>query len=351
MLGERIAELRKKKGISQEELGDILSTSRQAISKWERGEADPDISRLKDLAVYFNVSIDYLLGYDVEAISANNFIERAKKCFDNGDYSISLDEIKMVVSRNGNNFNLISAAINYLGDYYYYSHEEGLLDLLIQYLKKAILLFQPNNIFDANLNDLHNAVASIYAVKGEYELAKDYLKANQVIKAEELLSQCELSLGNYEEVEKISSGIFLSSVGTLINCNAIQIRAFLRTNRIKDALDLIDWSINFARSIAKDEEIFLDVVFVFTFMKACCEKILNLDYSNTISFLKENSNKTSGFKSVNDGIKFYNNKHIILTSETGDIKKDILKEINEFKKDNVSGYQHAFDIFNEIYGE
>ena len=58
MLGERIADLRKSKGISQEELGDILSTSRQAISKWERGEADPDISRLKDLAVYFNVSID-----------------------------------------------------------------------------------------------------------------------------------------------------------------------------------------------------------------------------------------------------------------------------------------------------
>ena len=107
MLGERIAELRKAKGISQEELGDILSTSRQAISKWERGEADPDISRLKDLAVYFNVSIDYLLGYDVEAISVNHFIERLKTCSENGDYSISSGEIKMIISRNTNNLNLI----------------------------------------------------------------------------------------------------------------------------------------------------------------------------------------------------------------------------------------------------
>ena len=77
MLGERIANLRKSKGISQDELGEILSTSRQAISKWERGESDPDIGRLKDLAVYFNVSIDYLLGYDVESTSANKFIERS----------------------------------------------------------------------------------------------------------------------------------------------------------------------------------------------------------------------------------------------------------------------------------
>ena len=351
MLGEKIAQLRKAKGISQEELGDILSTSRQAISKWERGEADPDISRLKDLAVYFNVSIDYLLGYDVESTSANNFIEKLKNSCDNGDYSISLDEIKMVVSRNSNNLNLILAAVIYLSDYYYYSHQDEVLNQLIQYLKKAIVLYQPNNIFNTDLNSLHYGIASIYGMQGKYELAKQYLKDNQVIKAEELLSQCELSLGNYEEVEKIVSEIFLSSCGTLINSNAIQIRAFLRTNRVKDALDLADWSIGFVRSISKDEDIMLNVIYMFTFMKACCEKVLALDYSNSINFLKEKRDKTTGFKSVNDGLKFYNNKHIILGSETGDIKSDILKEINEYKKDKVSGYQHAFDIFKEIYGE
>lgn len=351
MLGERIAELRKKKGISQEELGDILSTSRQAISKWERGEADPDISRLKDLAVYFNVSIDYLLGYDIEAISANNFIERAKACCDNGHYNISIDEIKMVVSRNGNNFNLILAASNYLSDYYFLSHDEDILDLTAQYIRKAILLFQPNNIFDANLNSLHNAVASIYSLKGEYELAKEYLKENQVIKSEELLSQCELALGHYDEVEKITSEIFLNTCGTLINSNINQIRAFLRTNRFKDALDLSDWSINFSKSIGKDESYFVNVVFIFSFLKAYCEKTLGLDYCNMLKYLKDNCDKTSGFKAVSDGLKFYSNKHIIFASETGDIKGDLLKECNELKKNKVEGYQNAFDIFNEIYGE
>ena len=351
MLGERIAELRKKKGISQEELGDILSTSRQAISKWERGEADPDISRLKDLAVYFNVSIDYLLGYDVEAISAKTFIERMKACCDKGNYDISIDEIKMVVSRNGNNFNLILAAANYLSDYYFLSHDEDILDLTAQYIKKAILLFQPNNIFDANLNSLHNAVASIYSLKGEYELAKDYLKENQVIKSEELLSQCELALGHYDEVEKITSEIFLNTCSTLINSNINQIRAFLRTNRFKDALDLSDWSINFSKSIGKDESNFVNVVFIFSFLKAYCEKTLGLDYSNTLKYLKDNCDKTSGFKAVSDGLKFYSNKHIIFASETGDIKGDLLKECNELKKNKIEGYQNAFNIFNEIYGE
>ena len=351
MLGERIANLRKSKGISQDELGEILSTSRQAISKWERGESDPDIGRLKDLAVYFNVSIDYLLGYDVESTSANKFIERSKACCENGVYDISLDEIKMIVSRNSNNLNLILATIYYLSEYYYLDHDEAVLDLLTDYIKRAILLFQPNNAFNTNLNSLHHAIASIYSAKGEYELAKQYVKDNQVIKSEELLSQCELSLGHYEEVEKITSEVFLNSISALINSNATQIRAFLRTNRIKDALDLCDWSIAFTKSVGKDEENFLNVVYVFSFIKAYCEKSLGLDYSKTLKYLKDNRDKTSKFKAINDSIKFYNNKQIILSSETGDIKGDIFKEISELKDSNAKDYQNAFDIFNEVYGE
>ena len=351
MLGERIAELRKKKGISQEELADVLLTSRQAISKWERGESDPDIGRLKDLAVYFNVSIDYLLGYDIDSASVNNFIERVNKCSDTGTYDISLDEIRMVVSLNSNNLNIYLAALNYLNDYYFINHDEELLDLLIQYAKKAILLFQPNNIYDVDLNSLHHVVASVYSMKKEYELAIKYIKENQVIKSEYLMSQCEFALGNYEEVEKITSEIFLNSISLMIESNATQIRILLQTNRIQEALDLSDWSINFIKSVGKEEDIFLNIIFIFSFTKACCEKTLGLDYSNSLKFLKENCNKTTGFKSVNDGFKFYNSKRVILASETGNIKDDLFKEINELKKNNVSGYQNAFDIFNEVYGE
>ena len=351
MLGERIAELRKNKGISQEELGDILSTSRQAISKWERGESDPDIGRLKDLAVYFNVSIDYLLGYDIETTSVNSFIERANKCCEESTYDISIDEIRMILSRNTNNLNLLLAAIDYIGDYYYLKREEGLLDLLIKYVKKAILLFQPNNIFNTDLNSLHHMIASVYALKGEFELSKEYIKDNQVIKSEELMAQCEFVLGHYEEVEKLTSGIFLSSIGALIDSNAVQIRVFMRTNRFREALDLSDWSINLTKSVGKNEEDFLSIVYIFSFIKACCEKILGLDYSNSLKFLKDNRDRIIDFKNINDGLKFYNNKRVVFASESGDIKADLYKEIQELKKNNINGYQDGFDIFNELYGE
>ncbi len=60
-IGEQIALLRKKKGLTQRELGERVSVSFQAVSKWERGETLPDITVLPDLAKVLETSIDNIL--------------------------------------------------------------------------------------------------------------------------------------------------------------------------------------------------------------------------------------------------------------------------------------------------
>ncbi len=59
----RLYELRKSRGYSQDELADMLGVSRQAISKWERGESSPDTDNLIALARLYGVSLDELVGY------------------------------------------------------------------------------------------------------------------------------------------------------------------------------------------------------------------------------------------------------------------------------------------------
>lgn len=60
-IGNRIKQLRKEKGLSQEDFGNQLGVSRQAISKWELEEATPDTDNLVALSDYFNVSLEFLL--------------------------------------------------------------------------------------------------------------------------------------------------------------------------------------------------------------------------------------------------------------------------------------------------
>ena len=59
--GMRIRELRDEKGISQQELADMIGINRVAVSKWETGIASPTYQRIKKLSDIFNVSTDYLL--------------------------------------------------------------------------------------------------------------------------------------------------------------------------------------------------------------------------------------------------------------------------------------------------
>lgn len=61
---EKLQELRKRRGLTQEELAEALYVSRTAISKWESGRGYPSIDSLKAIAGYFSVTIDELLSGD-----------------------------------------------------------------------------------------------------------------------------------------------------------------------------------------------------------------------------------------------------------------------------------------------
>ncbi len=61
-------ELRKKNGLSQEELAEKVGVARQTISKWELGETSPDIKQSKELSKIFHVSLDELTNNDIKDI-------------------------------------------------------------------------------------------------------------------------------------------------------------------------------------------------------------------------------------------------------------------------------------------
>lgn len=58
---DRLFELRRQAGLSQEELANLLGLTRQAVQKWEAGTSRPDMDNLTALASYFHVSLDYLV--------------------------------------------------------------------------------------------------------------------------------------------------------------------------------------------------------------------------------------------------------------------------------------------------
>ena len=60
--GEKLAKLRKEKGMSQEELAQELNVSRQAVSKWESNSSYPETEKIVQICKLFNSSMDELIG-------------------------------------------------------------------------------------------------------------------------------------------------------------------------------------------------------------------------------------------------------------------------------------------------
>ena len=78
---EKLQELRKQKGLTQEELAESLYVSRTAISKWESGRGYPNIESLKEIAKFFGVTIDELLSGDELLTIAEEDTKQKEKHF------------------------------------------------------------------------------------------------------------------------------------------------------------------------------------------------------------------------------------------------------------------------------
>jgi len=91
MIGERLRELRKAKKMKQEELGSCFGLSKAILSSYELGKSDPPDKIKIELARYFNISLDYLIGVIDERVPYYN-----EKTFLKLPDNISDEEIKFI---------------------------------------------------------------------------------------------------------------------------------------------------------------------------------------------------------------------------------------------------------------
>ena len=108
-IGENIKNLRKRKDITQEELAEHLGISFQSISKWERGDGFPDITMLPDLADFFNISIDDLIGADrISGGELSDIYVRAYKHENDGKYDEAVNLLRETLQKYPNHFDMTS---------------------------------------------------------------------------------------------------------------------------------------------------------------------------------------------------------------------------------------------------
>lgn len=185
ILSEKITELRKRCGLSQEQLGEQIGVSRQAVSKWEMAQSVPDINKIIALADFFGVPTDLLLKDDMELDSPvtgrGNMMPAALP--EDGVRAISIEEVNEYLSAREDAAKKIALVIllfcvsPFAGIMLSAANDErlgivgGIIQVIILAAAAAVLALTVYNMKRYHMKDAEAELA--YGVRGAVEERKD----------------------------------------------------------------------------------------------------------------------------------------------------------------------------------
>jgi transcriptional regulator with XRE-family HTH domain len=174
-IGNKISQLRRDKGVTQEQLAGFTGVSVAAVSKWETDNSYPDITLLPLIAEFFEVSIDALLDYDLTNEKLKMLKDSNNRYVKSGDYEAGIPLYEEAIVKYPNDFDIVYHYGNLLFSKALSSDPADCEIALkaVKYLEKAILLHPGYGI---DINNIRQVIAYIYGGIGEYDKAINILQ-------------------------------------------------------------------------------------------------------------------------------------------------------------------------------
>ncbi len=176
-IAENIRAYRKQRGLTQEQLAEVLGVSVGAVYKWESGSSLPELRLIMEMADFFEVSVDALLGYRMKDNRLDAAVERLWKAAGSRDYG-ALSEAEKVIRKYPHSFDAVYAAANLYYTFGAGTRKEPWLRRAIELLDSARLLV--SQCADSRVSEswICGMIAEMHEMLGETDKALELLKAH-----------------------------------------------------------------------------------------------------------------------------------------------------------------------------
>ena len=179
-ISENIKNLRKAHSLTQEQMAEALGVTVGAVYKWEAGLSMPEIKLIMEIADFFEISVDTLLGYEQQNGNVENRIQRICQCILEKDYEEGASEVEKTLKKYPNIFKVTYAgAMLYRMKFLEEKCEEAMIKSN-QLFEKAISLLYQNTEKSINEVTILNHMASNYLAMGDIEKGLELLKQNNI---------------------------------------------------------------------------------------------------------------------------------------------------------------------------
>ncbi len=179
-IAENIRNLRKTHSLTQEQMAEALGVTVGAVYKWEAGLSTPEIKLIMEIADFFEISVDTLLGYEQQNGNIENRIQKIKQCIVEKDFEEGVIESEKALKKYPNNFDVVYAsAMMYMLKFSEEKCDEAVIKSN-QLFEKAISLLYQNTEKRINEVTILNHMASNYLAAGNTEKGLEILKQNNI---------------------------------------------------------------------------------------------------------------------------------------------------------------------------
>ena len=242
-IAENIRKIRKERGLTQEQLAEAVGVTTGAVYKWEAEKSLPEIGMLMELADFFDISVDVLLGYEMRKNDKENMLKRINESVHQRNQKEVEKEAEKILCKYPNNFKVVytcASAYHRIGVDF---KNESCFRKAIELYGRAILLLEENTDSDINLLSIHKNMAGIYMELEELETALELLKSNNPCGLHNAAIGHLLAYSkkeNGEAMKYLSTALF-DSIATQSLTVAGIMKVYIDREDYQSAIDIIDW--------------------------------------------------------------------------------------------------------------
>ncbi len=179
-LSENIKNLRKTHSLTQEQLAEALGVTVGAVYKWEAGLSLPEIKLIMEIADFFEISLDVLLGYEQQNGKIENRIERIRQFVFEINFDEAALETEKALKKYPNNFSIVYLSASVYQLKYMDDHAENTIERSNDLFRQAISLLYQNTDRCINEITILNQIAQNYLLADKTKEALKSLEENNV---------------------------------------------------------------------------------------------------------------------------------------------------------------------------
>ncbi len=252
-LADNIRAMRKQRRLTQEQLAEVLGVTAGAVYKWESGLSVPELGLLVEMADFFDVSVDALLGYRRKDNRESAIIKRL------GEFSRSrspevFPEAEMALKRYPNSFDLVYCCAEMYLIYGAECRDREKLFRALELLEQSLRLLDQKQDPERSEFTLYGEIAAVYVSLGEEEKGLELLKKYNAggVFNDFIGTLLSVFLGRCEDAEPYLSKALLQSAGTLFDSIVGWMFIFLSRKDLRSAQEILNWGISVLQGFKRE---------------------------------------------------------------------------------------------------